>query len=229
MRNLFVCLDRTAVFEDEEDQPLVQLSSRKEPVEEKRESASERRISAQLQKRKGPPVWRDPSATLEQDVSGNSRERSEDVSILGRNPDGEALRNIINKLSAERIVRGLHLKHYHMSTAQFKMRTTHLDIPGRVYDLYLHVVKMCPFCNYTKPRPDRSRVSGLRAEEFRDLIVLDHGSTKNGDNILGSGLRAQGFRDLIFLEAWIGKDWRQNFWISYCFGWCDITFESISM
>ena len=27
-----------------------------------------------------------------------------------------------------------------MSSAQFKKRTTHLDIPGKVYDLYKHVV-----------------------------------------------------------------------------------------
>ena len=37
------------------------------------------------------------------DVSGNSRERSEKGSILGKNPDDEALRNIINKLSDEQI------------------------------------------------------------------------------------------------------------------------------
>ena len=42
----------------------------------------------------------------------------------------------------------------HMPSAQFKKRTTHLDIPGKVYDLYQHVVKTCPFCNSTKPRPD---------------------------------------------------------------------------
>ena len=102
----------------------------------------------------------DPSATLEQDVSGNSRERSEEVSILGSNPDGEALRSIINKLSDVRNLKDLHLKHYHMSSAQFKKRITHLDTPGMVYDLYQHVVKTCPFCNSTKPRPDRSRVSG---------------------------------------------------------------------
>ena len=77
-------------------------------------------------------------------------------------PDGEALRNIIYKLSGERNLRDLHLKHYHMSTAPFKKRTTHLDIPGiMVYDLYQHVVKTCPFCNSTKPSPDRSRVSGI--------------------------------------------------------------------
>ena len=47
---------------------------------------------------KGPPVWQDPSATLEQDVSGNSRERSEEVSILGSKPDGEALRSITKQV-----------------------------------------------------------------------------------------------------------------------------------
>ena len=176
----FVRPDRTAVSEDEDDKPLVQPAPREELV--KRESAAERRVPAQLRRRKGPPVWRDPSATQEQDVSGNSREGSEDVSIYGRNPVGEALQNIINKLSDERNVRDLHLKHYHMSTAQFKKRTTHLDIPGKVYDdLYQHMEKTCPFRNSTKPRLHRSRVSGLRAEEFGDLIFLDHGSTKIGD------------------------------------------------
>ena len=48
--------------------------------------------------------------------SGNSRERSEEVSVFGR----EALRNIINDLSDERNLRDLHLNHYHVSTAQFK-------------------------------------------------------------------------------------------------------------
>ena len=33
--------------------------------------------------------------------------------------------------------------------------------------------------------PYRSRVSGLRAEEFGDLIYLDHGSTKIGDQTFG--------------------------------------------
>ena len=123
-------------------------------------------------------------------MSGNSRERSEEGSIFGKNPDGEALRNIIiNKLSDERNLRDRHLKHYHMSTAQFKKRATYLDLPGKVCDLYQNVVNTCPFCNATKPRPDRSRVSGLRAEEFGDLIFLNHGSTKN---------------------------WRQNLWIFDC-------------
>ena len=69
---------------------------------------------------------------------------------------------IINKMSDERKLRDLHLKHYHMSLLrQFTKRTTHLHIPGKVYHLYQHVVKTCPFCNLTKPRPDRSRVSAI--------------------------------------------------------------------
>ena len=66
--------------------------------------------------------------------------------------------------------------------------------------MYQHVVKTCPFCNSMKPGPDRSRVSRLRAEEFGDLIFLDHGSTKFGDKTFG------------FLII---------------FGWSDITFNSI--
>ena len=130
-------------------------------------------------------MWRDPSATLEQDVSGTSRERSEDAWSLGKNSDGEALQNIVNKLSDVGNLKNLHLKHEHMYSAQFKKRSTHLDIAWKVYDLYQHVVNTCPLCNSTKPRPDRSRVSGLRADEYGDLIFLDHGSPQVGDKTFG--------------------------------------------
>ena len=156
--------DHTVVSDDGDNQPLGEPASRKEPAEERRHPATDDRDRAPVRRRKGPPVWQGQTATLEQEVSGNSSERSEEVSILGKNPDGEALRIIINKLTDERNLRDLHLKHYHMSTAQFKKRTTHLDIPGTSYDLYRHVVKTCPFCSSVKPKPERSRVSGLRAE-----------------------------------------------------------------
>ena len=145
-------------------------------MKEKRESSAERRTPAQFPKRKGPPVWRDPTATLEQDVSGNSRESSKEVSILAQNPDGEALRNVINKLLDERNLIDLHLKHHHMSTSQFKKRTTYWDRPENVYDLYQHVVKTCPFCNSTKPRPDRSHLSGLRINQNwkQNLWIFDN-------------------------------------------------------
>ena len=50
--------------------------------------------------------------------------------MWGKKAECEALRNIVTKLFDESNLRDLHLKHYHMSTAQFKKRTTHLDIPG---------------------------------------------------------------------------------------------------
>ena len=33
------------------------------------------------------------------------------------------------------------MEHHNVSTAQFKKRATHWDIPGTVYDLYQRVVK----------------------------------------------------------------------------------------
>ena len=87
-------------------------------------------------KEKGPPVWQGPAATLEHEVSKDSRGRTEVTSFFHRKVESEALRNIINKLSEERNLRDLHLEHYHMSSGQFKKRTTHLDIPGHFYDMY---------------------------------------------------------------------------------------------
>ena len=106
--------------------------------------------AAPVRKRKGPSVWQDPAATLEHEVPKDSRERAEDTPILGRKAESEALLNIMSNLSEERNLRELHLKHYHMSTAQFKKRMRHLDIYGIFDDLYQHVVKTCPFCNSIK-------------------------------------------------------------------------------
>ena len=143
--------DHTAATDDEDDQPIVQPSSKKKKklVKEKCDPAADHRIPAPV-RREGPPIWQDPSATLEQDVSQNLRERPEEVSILDRKADGEALRNIVNKLSDERNSRDLHLKNYQMSTVQFKKRTTHWVIPGKVYDLYEHVVKTCPILQFSE-------------------------------------------------------------------------------
>ena len=134
-------------------------------------------------------------------MSGGSRERSEDVSSLGKKSDGEALRSIIHKLSDYRNLRDLQQKHYHMSTAHFKKKTTHLDMPGKVYDLYQHVVKTCQFCNSTKPRLDRSRVSGFESRRI--------------------------WRSYLFGPL-IDQHCRHNFWISDWFKWSDITCKSTS-
>ena len=88
--------------EDEDDQPLVQPASRKEPVEERRDHPVDdedlvhlvpprQPPAAPARKRKGSPVL--------QDRTRDSRERAEDALILDKKADGEALRNIISKLS----------------------------------------------------------------------------------------------------------------------------------
>ena len=99
--------DRTAVSEDEDDKPLVQLASREEPL--KRESSAERRVPAQLRRRKGPPAW--------EIHLPHWNKMCQETRSVGRNPDREALQNIINKLSDVRNLKDLHLKHYHMSSA----------------------------------------------------------------------------------------------------------------
>ena len=80
--------------EDEDDKPLVRPTTRKEPLEEGRDQAiddedpaplvplrpSRPPQAAQRQKKKGPPVWQDPTAILEQEVSRDSRERADETS-----------------------------------------------------------------------------------------------------------------------------------------------------
>ena len=119
-------------------------------------------------------------------VSRDSRERAEDASILGRKAESEALRNIVHKLSDERNLRDLHLKHYHMSTAQFKKRTTHSDIPGNVCDLDQHVVKTCPFWNSIKTETrkiSRDRTPGRRI--WRPHLFWTMDRQKIGDKTFG--------------------------------------------
>ena len=68
----------------------------------------------------------------------------------------------------------LHLKHYHMSSAQFRRHTSELYLPEGVCRLYESVVKDCDICQKTKHAPPRSRFSGVRAKDFGDIIFMDH-------------------------------------------------------
>ena len=47
------------------------------------------------------------------------------------------------------------------------------------YDLYEQVVKECETCSKLTDAPPRSKVSGMRAEVFGDIIFVDYGSVKN--------------------------------------------------
>ena len=56
----------------------------------------------------------------------------------------------------------LHLKHYHMSLAPLKHRTSSLRLPEDIHDRYKEMVQSCEHCATTKRTRQRSKVTGLR-------------------------------------------------------------------
>ena len=99
-----------------------------------------------------------------------SSARVEDPSLIK-----PALQRIHSKLSNKAELLKLHLKHYHMTSKQFRQRTSNLQIPKEIYDKYDEIIKSCEHCQKAMPQPARSRVSGMRATNFGDLVFIDHG------------------------------------------------------
>jgi len=85
-----------------------------------------------------------------------------------------AIRRIHAKLQDKVELHKLHLKHYHMTPSQFKRRTQALRLPEEIQKKYEEVCQRCEVCSRLAPAPSRSRVSGLRAQEFGDLLFIDH-------------------------------------------------------
>ena len=115
----FVRPGRTTVSEDEDDKPLVQPASREEP--ERRESAEERRVPAQLRRKKDVqsgeihlPHWN--KMCQETRVSDQKKSR------FGATIKTVKLLQNINKVSDVRSLKAPHLKHYHMSSAHSSRR-----------------------------------------------------------------------------------------------------------
>ena len=86
-----------------------------------------------------------------------------------------ALRRIHEKLESPTELLKLHLKHYHMSTDQFKRRTSALKLPKEIYERYDLITKQCETCQKAKIAPSRAKVSGIRSEVFGELTFIDHG------------------------------------------------------
>ena len=70
---------------------------------------------------------------------------------------------MLKKLRNEVELYKLHVKHYHMSPAQFRRRTSMLGLPGEIYDKYDRVVKSCKVCSTSVASPPRARIVGLHA------------------------------------------------------------------
>ena len=88
--------------ENEDDKPLARPTTRKESIEERALAIDDEDLApqipsrppeiAQRQKRKGPPIWQDPTAILKQRVSRDSRERQEEeTSIWGKKSQSEGV------------------------------------------------------------------------------------------------------------------------------------------
>ena len=88
------------------------------------------------------------------------------------------LRRIHEKLNSDVELLKIHLKHYHMSLEQFRRRTNQLKLPETVFKRYELIVKQCKPCMEKIGAPARSRISGLRADNFGDLLFMDHGQVK---------------------------------------------------
>ena len=73
------------------------------------------------------------------------------------------LRKLHEKLKDNAELLKLHLKHYHMSTAQFRRRTSALKIPEIIYQQYDEIVKKCRTCMENSAAPVRARVRVPRA------------------------------------------------------------------
>ena len=62
-----------------------------------------------------------------------------------------------------------------MSTEQFKRRTSALQIPASIYELYDKMTRQCETCQKQKVAPSRAKGSGIRSEGFGELTFIDHG------------------------------------------------------
>ena len=61
-----------------------------------------------------------------------------------------------------------------MSTRQFRIKTSELALPEEIYEKFQKVVKECKICSQAAPAPSHSRISGIRSQNFGDLIFVDH-------------------------------------------------------
>ena len=108
---------------------------------------------------------------------------------------------MLEKLRNEVELYKLHVKHCHMSPAQFCRRTSMPGLPGEIYDKYDRVVKSCTVCSTSVPSPPRARIAGLRASSFGDLIFVDHAEIKFGTSLYLVLLIIDGATNLLWATA----------------------------
>ena len=55
-------------------------------------------------------------------------------------------------------------------------------MPEETYDKYEHICKTCKVCAENATPPARSRVSGIRAENFGDVLFVDYAEIRAQGN-----------------------------------------------
>ena len=61
-----------------------------------------------------------------------------------------------------------------MPLMQFRRITSELALPEDIHVTYDKICRQCDQCLRAKPAPSRARVSGIRADNFGDLVFVDH-------------------------------------------------------
>ena len=61
-----------------------------------------------------------------------------------------------------------------MSVETFRKRTAALRIPESIIEICMDIVLACEACQKHRHVSQRSRISGMRAEQFRGLVFVDH-------------------------------------------------------
>ena len=117
-----------------------------------------------------------------------------------------AYQRMLEKLRSDLELYKLHVKHYRMSPAQFRRRTSMLGLPGEIYDRYDRIVKSCKICSTSVPSPPRARIAGLRASSFGDLIFVDHAEINYGMNSYLVLLVIDGATNLLWATALTSLD-----------------------
>ena len=117
-----------------------------------------------------------------------------------------AYQRMLEKLRSDVELYKLHVKHYHMSPAQFRRRTSMLGLPGKIYDRYDRIVRSCKICSTSVPSPPRARIAGLRASSFGDLIFVDHAEINYGMNSYLVLLVIDGATNLLWATALTSLD-----------------------
>ena len=76
---------------------------------------------------------------------------------------------MLEKLNNDVELYKLHVKHYHMSSAQFRRRTSMLGLPGEIYDKYDRIVKGCRVCQHFRAYASASQ--NRRVYEPHHLVI----------------------------------------------------------